>query len=144
MENKKALIIVGLVGLAGVGYYLYRKNKVSNNNQSTEEPKESGLTIKSPDVKVRESIEKTLGGKLKNFDKVTKTNEDKGTVESVFGMKTSTNPCGKKPIFPLQIKAWEKCVSNLSKTGSSGSGFDGYISHSNYSETDGILNEFDI
>ncbi len=150
MEKKKVFLIIGGLAIAGVALYVYRKNKSENvNNDIVTSESDSGKLKLEVDKKLVGSI----GGKLEARrqkqieDLVKDKNEslrDRVSSLSANSFNTKTNPCGTRPFFPTEYKKWRECMDKMKSSGSTSSGFNGYVSHNNYSDVGGMLNEIDL
>lgn len=150
MEKKKVFILIGGVAIAGLAYFLYKKNKTENmDNDVVPSTSNSGKLNLEYDKKLVGSI----GGKLqaqkqKQIENIVKDKSEslKENVSSLSptSLFSNTSPCGKKPFFPKDVIKWQECIDKMKSSGSTSSGFNGYVSHNNYSDIGGMLNEIDL
>jgi len=92
MDKKKILIIVGVVAVAGIGFYLWNKSKKTAETGGAE----GGAETKAPadaETKSADASEPTATAK-----------------KSLTKRKDKKKACGRKPLNKKKIAEWQKCV----------------------------------
>lgn len=100
MEKKNILIIVGIFAVAGIGYYLLSKSKIS--------PEDVGETSADATTKSSDAP----------------TDATAPTKEPLKKRKEKKKACGRKPLNKQKRAEWQKCVDAGGTASFEGSDFD--------------------
>ena len=151
MDKKKILIIVGVVAVAGIGFYLWNKRKKSTDEKessdSVEKPTDESKST-STDVTTPKGATPTSSAPKS----ATPTTPTKPVVKKLTAQELEArlqSGCGKKPLLKKNKVKYEQCRSNLTaKLRSQGLvSFDGSYTFENFIDSDfysDFDNNFDI
>lgn len=93
MDKKKIIIIVGVLAIAGIGYYLYNKSKKASETKQEEENEDASTT-------------QTINAQKKS----TKTSTSGTPKKELTSKKEKRKACGRKPLGKNKRAEWQKCV----------------------------------
>ena len=102
MDKKKILIIVGVVAVAGIGFYLWNKSKKTAETGGAEGGGETKAPTTNAETKSAEATETTATAK-----------------KPLTSRKEKKKACGRRPVLKKKRAEWQKCVD------AGGSAFEG-------------------
>ena len=146
MYKKKILIIVGVIAVAGIGFYLWKKRK-----KSTDE-KESSDSVEKPTDESKSTSTDSTTPTSSAPKSATPTTSTQPSVKKLTPQELEArlqSGCGKKPLLKKNKVKYEQCRSNLTaKLRSQGLvSFDGSYTFENFIDSDfysDFDNNFDI
>jgi len=118
MDNKKILIGLGILAVAGIGFYFWNKN-----NKNTESGSEDGAELDLGGVAT--SGKQTPDYSITASDDVL---DDTSANSSLTTRKEKRKACGLKPLkaFKKKRAMWEKCVAEGGIASFDGSNFEDF------------------
>ena len=156
MDKKKILIIVGVVAVAGIGFYLWKKRKKSTDEKessdSVEKPTDESKSTSTDSTTPTSSAPKSATPTSSAPKSATPTTSTQPSVKKLTPQELEArlqSGCGKKPLLKKNKVKYEQCRSNLTaKLRSQGLvSFDGSYTFENFIDSDfysDFDNNFDI
>ena len=102
--DKKKMLIIGIIAIAGIGYYMYTKSKKPTTDESDSGTGDSGTGTGTGDSG-------TGTGATETGATETATTKS-GGIKPLETRKDKKKACGRRPLSKKKREEWQKCVDS--------------------------------
>jgi hypothetical protein len=105
--DKKKMLIIGIIAIAGIGYYMYTKSKKPTTDESDSGTGDSG----TGDSGTGTGTGATETGTTETGTTETATTKS-GGIKPLETRKDKKKACGRRPLIKKKREEWQKCVDS--------------------------------
>jgi hypothetical protein len=107
--DKKKMLIIGIIAIAGIGYYMYTKSKKPTTDESDSGTGDSGTGTGTGDSGTGTGTTET--GTTETGATETATTKS-GGIKPLETRKDKKKACGRRPLIKKKREEWQKCVDS--------------------------------